>query len=1035
MGIELITGPAHAGKARAVLELLREHHARGRRALLVVPTRRDTDRFARELADAGLESSTRVVRFDGLLAEAIRRAGSAEPALAALARERLLVALTARARGAPRAGGPGPVSTDARALTPAGGSGAAWTGGRGLTRALGAFVGELRVARVSPPRLREALAAWVAAEPAARARAERLGALYEDYDRALQELGRSDPEQRAIGALDTLRRTPARWGSTPVALYGFDDFTRLQLDAIETLGAIVGADVAVAFAFERGRIAFAGRARTFQSLLAFATDHRELGPRVAHRAPEARAALVHLERNLFESAPAAPAPAEGAVRLLEGGGERAELELVAEEIAALLARGVPAEEIAVVHRAPASIAELLAEVFAARRIPHALRRRVRFADTAIGGALLGALHAACEPDAELEHLLRWLRACGEHGGDAAGAHDGEHGGGDPGDALDTLAIADALEARARRAGVATVKEALTLWDEAWPAAPPRVLAKLREAAGASTAALVQSAARELTRLAARSPLPEISDREAQALQAARTALEELVELAHAPPSAAVPALVADAATLISTLRGLELSLEAPATSAEDWMASPRAPGAPSASDASDTPDGGTVAVLDPLELRARPVRALFACGLQEGVFPASPRAQPLLAEEERRQLVESSGLLALADHHAGADPLAGERHLFYAAVSRPRELLALSWHAADDDGLPRSRSLFVDDVCDLFACDLQGARIKRALGEVGEGGVGSARPVPLISPLRDERVLEELGSRRLWSASALEAWAGCPVRWFVERLLGERDLDPEPEPLARGALAHAALRDVLEGLRRETGSARLRPAVLQRSRELLGAALAEHEHEHPLSVAPERVPGARRRLRADLERYLEHAAERESTLEPTHLELSFGFEEEPDGLPALALEEGVAVRGRIDRVDVDPKSGAAVVYDYTGARAPDGARWARERSFQIPLYMRALQDAGTHVVGGFYQPLSGRDLRARGAVEVDGVELECVRGDAYEPDELRALLQEALAQARAAAAEARAGRLEPRAATCGFGESGCMYPEICRCES
>lgn len=1013
MGIELITGPAHAGKARAVVEVLREHHARGRQALLVVPTPPDAERFACELAAAGLERSARVARFDGLLAEAIRRAGPVEPALGALARERLLLALAGRARGLARAdrpgtgGPPGPGGTG-------GTGGFAWTGGRGLTRALGAFVGELRVGRASPARLREALTAWVAAEPAARVRAERLGALYEDYDRALAELGRSDPEQRAVGALDALRRTPARWSGTPVALYGFDDFTPLQLDAIETLGSVVGADVAVAFAFERGRVAFGGRARTFQTLLALADAHRELAPRAEHYAPQARSALAYLERNLFESAPAVPVPAEDAVRLLEGGGERAELELVAEEIAALLARGVAAEEIAVVHRAPAGIAELLAEVFAARAIPHALRRRVRFADTGLGGALLGALHAACEPDAEIEHLLSWLRVGGRHDDGAAG---GEHGAGEPGDDRggdepDGMRIADELEARARRAGVATVKETRALWAPDWPTEPLQVLAELRDAAVASVGALVERTARELERLAARSPLPAISEREARALEAARAALGELVELTQVPHTGAVPALVADAAALIATLRGLELSLEDPAARG-----------------------GGTVAVLDPLQLRARPVRALFVCGLQEGVFPAHERAQPLLSDEERRRLVESSGLLALAGQAAGADPLAGERYLFYAALSRPRELLALSWHTADDDGMQRSRSLFVDDVCDLFACDLHGARVKRALGEVGEGRSGSARPAPPIAALRDERVLDELGERRLWSASALEAWAGCPVRWFVERLLGARDLEPEAEPLARGALAHAALREVLEGLRRETGSARLRPAVLARARQLLGAALAEHEREHPLSVAPERVPGARRRLRADLERYLDHAAEGESTLEPTHLELSFGFAEEPEGLPALDLGQGIGVRGRIDRIDVDPASGAAVVYDYKGARAPDAGRWSRERSFQVPLYMRALQATGTHVAGGFYQPLSGRDLRARGAVEVDGVELDCVRGDAYEPDELRALIEEALQQARAAALEARAGRLEPRAATCGFGESGCMYPEICRCES
>ncbi len=37
--------------------------------------------------------------------------------------------------------------------------------------------------------------------------------------------------------------------------------------------------------------------------------------------------------------------------------------------------------------------------------------------------------------------------------------------------------------------------------------------------------------------------------------------------------------------------------------------------------------------------------------------------------------------------------------------------------------------------------------------------------------------------------------------WFVERLLRPDELEPDPEPLARGGLAHAALKDTLEGLR------------------------------------------------------------------------------------------------------------------------------------------------------------------------------------------------------------------------------------------
>ncbi|HSZ70172.1 MAG TPA: PD-(D/E)XK nuclease family protein [Solirubrobacteraceae bacterium] len=1030
MPIDLITGPANAGKARAVLEALRAHHARREHPLLVVPTRADTERYTRELTASGVSADARVVRFDGLIAEVVRRAGPAQPPLGALARERLLAQLSARPT-------------------------------RGATRALRAFLAELRVERIDAAQLHTALDAWVAADPAQRTRAQRLGELYAGYERALAELGRSDPEQRATHALDALRRTPARWHATPVLLYGFDDLTPLQLDTIETLGAVVDAHLTISLTFERARDAFAGRARTFQRLAALATAHRELPSRAEYYDPPARAALHHLERRLFEpEPPPAHAPAQiaagDAVRLLEGGGERAELELVADEIVALLQRGVPPAEIAVAHRTPATIAELLAEIFDARAIPYTLERRARFADTALGGALLGALRVAREADAPLDPLLRWLRAPG---------------------ALTDPELADQLEARARRAGVATAADALALWSAAnWPTQPLEPLQRLRDAAtdrGSRAAAdtILSRAAHELERLATAAAAAAVAPhgasprlgaagasepaalREDHALRAARAALEELRELARVDPGTLLAAARAatpgeDAAALIATLRGLELVVRA---------------GSPEPA----------VAVLDPLALRARRVRALFLCGLQEGVFPAPARAEPLLSDDERRRLVETSGLLALAAGSRGVDALAAERYLFYAAVTRPEELLVLSWHTADDDGVARSRSLFVDDVRDLFTCDLHRARRRRALGELGPARaphasapqpqaadtlVAPAPPPPApapphataaaaspreIAPLRDARVLADLREQRLWSASALEVWAGCPARWFVERLLRARDLEPEPEPLARGALAHAALRDVLAELRRETGSARLRPEVLPRARELLAAALAAREREHPLSVAPERVPGVRRRLHVDLERYLEHAAaacaaeaDRERPLEPTYLELSFGFEDEEPGLPPLELGDGVQVRGRIDRVDVDPASGAAVVYDYKSSRAPDAGRWARERSFQVALYMRAAEQLpATRVVGGFYQPLSGRDLRARGVLDEDaGLALDCVRGDTRAHDELQALVAQAVAAARHAAAEARAGALQARPRTCGFGDRGCMYPTICRCE-
>jgi ATP-dependent helicase/DNAse subunit B len=304
--------------------------------------------------------------------------------------------------------------------------------------------------------------------------------------------------------------------------------------------------------------------------------------------------------------------------------------------------------------------------------------------------------------------------------------------------------------------------------------------------------------------------------------------------------------------------------------------------------------------------------------------------------------------------------------------------------------------------------------------------------------LRSPELLADLRARP-WSASSLELWIACPAKWFVQRMLRPQSPEPDPEPLARGGLAHAALRDTLEGLRERTGSARLTAARLGLARELLGEALVRHERDYPLSAQAERVPGARRRLEADLERYLRHAAGpatagrgEDSPLEPTHLELGFGFDEE-EGLPALDLGAGVMLRGRIDRIDVG-RGGEAVVYDYKGARVTPGARWIVDGKIQLALYMRAAERLlGLRVVGGMYQPLGGADLRARGALAGGaGVQLECVRTDVFDTGELDALVEDAVEIARAAAAQAIAGAIEARPLTCAY-TGGCEYPAICRC--
>ncbi len=464
---------------------------------------------------------------------------------------------------------------------------------------MAAFVAELEAERVSPARLREALRTWAAADPPHADRARVLGELFEGYHRALDELGRTDPERRAVDALDALRRAPALWGGTPVALYGFDDFSRLQLDAIETLGTVVGAPVTVSLPYEPGRTAFAGRAGTFQTLAPLAAEHRALPPRREHYAPSARAALHHLERSLFEPEGRTPIGAGDAVRLIEGAGERDELELVAGEIRGLLDRGMaPGGDR---RRAPLPgdrrraarggvpgardppCATAAREVRRHRRRPRPVgllaaaleepagdaARDVRAGDEQVGDARAGDACAgdACAGDERawqsgLENLLAWLRAPG------------------------VLRRPELADASRRGRGARAPRPPRRHGRCGRPSTGrSQALDGLREAAARGPTALIERAARELEwlfcapRLHAANVLAPAEQPEARALAVGRRALEELRDL-----SRRVPELAPDGAELIAILGSLELSLsESPAGVGGDGRGPARAARAAGAS--------------------------------------------------------------------------------------------------------------------------------------------------------------------------------------------------------------------------------------------------------------------------------------------------------------------------------------------------------------------------------------------------------------------------------------------------------------------
>lgn len=271
--------------------------AANRGAILVVPTAADADHYSRELAQSGAVLGS-VLTFSGLAFEIADRAGYSARRLTKLQRERVLERALE--------------GTELRAVREAAST-------KGFASAAGELIAELERSLVTPQRFAAAMATWADEDPRRRGYARDVAAIYSGYAARLEELGRVDGELYAWRALDALRAAPTRWGAEPVFFYGFDDLHPLERDAIETLARIVGADVTVSLTYEAGRVALQARAEVVEELRPLAERVIELPASAEHYDPGSRAALHHLERELFEPEPERIDPGR-AIALLEAGG-------------------------------------------------------------------------------------------------------------------------------------------------------------------------------------------------------------------------------------------------------------------------------------------------------------------------------------------------------------------------------------------------------------------------------------------------------------------------------------------------------------------------------------------------------------------------------------------------------------------------------------------------------------------------------------------------------------------------------------------
>ncbi|NWG17094.1 MAG: PD-(D/E)XK nuclease family protein [Chloroflexi bacterium] len=497
---------------------------------------------------------------------------------------------------------------------------------------------------------------------------------------------------------------------------------------------------------------------------------------------------------------------------------------------------------------------------------------------------------------------------------------------------------------------------------------------------------------------------------------------------------------------------------------------------------------GRVLVTTIENARGLPHRHLLIPGLSESIFPAPTPEDPLYLDSERRAWTQAGIHL-----QTGAERT-GDEGLFYELIGLARQTLTLS-RPTVKDGAPWPEShlwravktVFDDADAIIFQNRIglgavvpatEAASTAEAALAVADGlntaqpdaevielynwlaarhnshwaRIRAGRAIELSrmsrqphdrysGRLRASRLIEwvadELGSRRVWSASQFNDFGMCGFRFFAKRLLKLEALE-EPEEgldvLQIGLVNHDILEKTYKRLRHITISLEHAELAVQTLREVAAEALREAPArfgfrasalwEQEKAVLLRRLEAL---VRLDFSDDSPIAQKFGSDLprRPYALEKPFA----PEGSDAITLTIGgeeLRVRGFIDRID--RIGDRAVIVDYKSNSGSIPVReMAHGRNFQMMLYLLAaahmLQadpdpDRPLAVVGGLFWHINSRT--ASGAVERERAEDEAAIRSAEE--HLRRYLR-----------RARAGNFavhpnKPGAACAHY----CDYSQFCR---
>lgn len=976
--LDIVTGPFHPDLESALVSQVRslKQDAPLAPLAIIVPSQQLARRVKWLLAvEQGLALlDVPVLTFHQLAVMLIAEGGERPPALAdGLLREELLRCLVAR-------GAPG--SEVFRG----------WAKTRGLWGGLWATIQDLKEARVDPASVLSAVGETMlgAEEP------ERLAALIRLYAALCatdRELCLADPDDLATRAVESIPASPFLARMRRVCYYGFYDLTQGQLDLFKAVASACA--TTVFFPLRRDVPAYRFAQRFFETYI----QGMETG---APALPATRAPAAALGPLSGEMAPAV----RGTFRIVSAVGPEDEVSAVAKEILRLIEdQGYDPMDIGVVARTLDPYLPTIRHVFTENYVPYAcpvgeplirqpltktiirfLRLRVEsfpraavldvVTSPAFKLSMFGVPDKTPRPD-QWEWITRGLGITRGHPTDGSLGEWRrlEH-------AMHVGPVVDRDQARDRAMTseqMASEQMAL-LW------------------------ALVTRLHADLALMPVRAGWGEYADRFADLLP---TYFDLPFWHGAWPPSASdgsggaregrVQAAIRDCLRSVGTLEALDDEV-----SLRDWTdlmvrALERAP-LPS-----ETRHQTGVQVLDAMDARGVPFRALFVLGLNEKVFPRSIREDALLRDADREVLARDLGFKIARK----LDGFEEERLLFALLLRSAKERLSLSYQRADRAGRTLIPSGYLIEL--QREMGLSGAARERTISrrpsvrwaewpyesmlltarEMGlhvivqlgsawsawralyaqpdllEQGIGALKDVEsakagltphdgLVGPVASH--WDDL-ARRGVAPTSLERYAQCPFRYFASQVLKLHPMTApesvmELDARSRGELCHALLRAFYERLTRDGHAIAeiLTDDAVRLLAEVARPVFAEYETTHWVgyallwSLAKDEVLGLVEQLLCEDLREL-----RQSGYVPTMFEVEARGRFDAN-LPASL--QAIPVRGVLDRVDARTAHGRTVVrvvdYKYTQSGTPKDRDLAtaavRGLRLQPPLYLLAARD-------------------------------------------------------------------------------------------